>query len=169
MVDWKKLLYASLGVTVISYLLSWLYTYARAKIPALADGIATVTFSAVDVNVGKQVLSGIDTSLAGRFLGAHLGAFGGFQQWILLFVSAAAIITIGMYVNKLFDLGKSENSKFAFELTLGAAVLGVILGYASPTLGYFGTVLAMLIYFTIVAGIYSWARNLGAKNILPVV
>lgn len=165
--DWKKILYASLGVTAISWLLSWLYKYAQAKIPAIANGIATVTFAAVDVNVGQRVVSGVDTSVAGKFLGAHLGAFGGFQQIILLFISAIAIIVVGMYVNKLFDLGKSENSKFAWELTLGAVAIGLVFGYLSPSLGYLGTAVAYGIYFLIVSGVYSLARNWGLKNALP--
>lgn len=172
--DWKKIAWSALGVAVISYLLSWLYNLAKVKIPALANGIATITFAAVDVNVGQQILAGVDTSVAGKFLGAHLGAFGGFQQWALLYISAIAIIVIGMWVNKLTDLGKTENTRFAFELTLGAIILGLGFGSISPSISVskagaaIGTALAMLAYFAIVALVYAQIRNLGAKNVLPV-
>lgn len=166
--DWKKIAWSALGVAVISYLLSWLYNLAKVKIPALANGIATITFAAVDVNVGQQIQSGVDTSVAGKFLGAHLGAFGGFQQLALLYISAIAIIVIGMWANKLTDLGKTENTRFAFELTLGAATIGLIFGYLSPSVKVIGTVVAYLIYFAIVAFVYAQVRNLGAKNVLPI-
>ena len=174
--DWKKIAWSALGVAVISYLLSWLYNYAKVKVPALANGIATVTFAAVDVNVGSRISSGLDTSVAGKFLGAHLGAFGGFQQWILLFISAFAIILVGMWINKGLEMGKTENSKFAFELTFGAVAIGLVFGYMSSGAGGIaltapaaaaGTAFAYGIYFLIVAAIYSGLRNAGAKNVLP--
>lgn len=166
--EWKKILSAAMGVALISLLLSWLYSMLKLKIPALANGIATITFAAVDVNVGNRIQSGVDTSVAGKFLGAHLGAFGGFQQILLIFISAFAIILIGMWINKFFDLGKTDNTRFAWELTLGAAAIGILFGYLSPNVSIIGTVVAYGIYFLIVSFVYAQVRNLGAKNVLPV-
>ena len=160
--DWIKNLKVALGVAVISWLLTWVYSFFK-------GGIANITFAAIDVNVGKQIASGLDTSLAGKLIGSMIGAVpAGLQTFILLFVSALAIVILGRWVNEqLGNQGKTPNTRFAFDLTIGAVLVGLVLGLISPSIGALGGVVALGIYFLIVAGVYSLLRNFGAQNFLP--
>jgi len=169
--DFMKILRVALGVSVIGWLLTWIYS----MLPFAKNGIATISFAAIDVNVGQQIQQGIDTSFAGKYIGSLIGSVPvGLQTLILLFVSALVIIGIGTWLNKqIGDFGKTPNTKFAVDMTIGAIVVGLIIGFMSgtstlrPSLAALGTTLALLIYFLIVAGVYNLLRNFGMKEVLP--
>lgn len=169
--DLMRVLRVAFGVSVVGWLLTWIYSL----LPFAKNGIATISFAAIDVNVGQQIQQGIDTSFAGKYIGSLIGSVPvGLQTFILLFVSALAIIAIGTYLNKQFgDFGKTPNTKFAFDLTIGAIVVGLAVGFMSgtatlrPSLAALGSALALLIYFLIVAGVYNLLRNFGLANVLP--
>lgn len=163
--DWKKLAWASAGVAGVSYGLSWAYG------KFFAGGIANLTFAItpVDINVGKQIASGLDTSLAGKLL-SYLGGNipSGVQPVLMLLVAAFLVVLAGVFLNEqLFNIGKTANAKFAFELTLGSVAIGLIAGYLSPSIGAIGTAVSMLIYFVIVVAVYNLLRKIdGVDNVL---
>jgi len=169
--DFIKMLRVALGVSVVGWLLTWLYSI----LPFAKNGIATISFAAIDVNVGQQIQQGIDTSFAGKYIGSLIGSVPiGLQTFILLAVSALVIIGIGTWLNKqIGDFGKTPNTKFAFDMNIGAIVVGLVVGFMSgtatlkPSLAALGTALAVLIYFLIVAGVYNLLRNFGLKEVLP--
>ncbi len=98
----------------------------------------------------------------------------GLQTFILIFVTSLLIITFGGWFNRqIGDRGKTPNTKFAIELTIGSIALGLVVGLMSgtatlkPSLSALGTALAVFIYFLIVAGAYNLLRNFGLKEVLP--
>ena len=171
MADIMKMLRVALGVAAVSWLLTWFYSTLKFA----QEGIATISFAAVDVNVGKQISAGIDTSFAGKYVGSLIGSVPvGLQTFILLLVSAVIIVGVGTWINKqIGDFGKSENTKFAFDMAIGAIAIGLTVGFMAgttglkPNLAALGTALATLIYFLIVAGAYSLLRNFGLREVLP--
>ena len=165
MVDYKKTAMAAVGVTAISYGLGWVYN------KYFADGIATLTFSAVDVNVASQVKAGIDTSLAGKLLG-YLGGVipvGGTMNALLtLFVASFLVVMLASFIADKIAVGKTETTKFGVSMAVSAFVIGLVAGSVSPSIGSLGAGIAMLIYFGIVAFIYSALRNVdGLKDLVP--
>ncbi len=172
MADIMKMLRVALGISIISWLLTWLYS---SLLKFMQGGIATISFSAINVNVGERIKQGIGTSFAEKYIGSLLGSVPvGVQTLILLFVSALIIVSVGTWLNRqIGDFGKTPNTKFAFDLSIGSIVVGLLVGFASgtatlkPSLAALGTGLAVFIYFLIVAGAYNLLRNFGAKEILP--
>lgn len=162
----KKVLLAAAGVAGISYLLGWVYKY-------FPEGIANLSFSAVEVPVRAQIKAGIDTSLAGKLLG-YLGGVipqdGIISAIIGLYVAAFLIVWLGSFISERIDIGKTDTIRFAVGMTLAAGIIGVVMGYMSPSIGAVGTMLAMLIYFGIVSLAYASARNIeGLKDFFPVL
>lgn len=165
MADIKKIAMAAVGVGLISWLLGWLYkTYFK-------EGIANISFSAVEIPVKAQIQSGVDTTLAGKLLG-YLGGVipqgGMVMALVTLYVAALIIVWLGSYISERINLGKSENMKFALSMTLAAVLVGIVVGYMSPSIGSTGTAIAMLIYFGIISVIYSVARNIQGVRELPI-
>lgn len=171
MADLMKLLKVALGVSVVAWLLTWLYS---SILKFLGTTIATISFSAIDINVGNQISSGINTSLAGKYIGSLIGSVPvGLQTFILLLVSAVIVVALGNWINKqVGDFGGSENQKFAVDLTFGSIAVGLIVGFmsggVSGATGSFaiGAGIATLIYFLIVAFVYGMLRSLGLKGFL---
>lgn len=169
MADVMKLLRIALGVSIVSWLLTWVYAkFVPAK------GLVTISFAVVDVNVGNQIKAGFDTTLAGKLLSSMIGAVPvGIQTFVLLFVASLIVIAVGSWLNKQFGpFGKTENMRFAFDLTLGATLVGLIVGYLNQqgnplSIGWFGTGAAMLLYFAIVVAVYNGLRKLGLNEMLP--
>ena len=166
MAEFKKIAIASVGVAGISYGLGWLYKF-------FPEGIANLSFSAVEIPVREQIKAGFNTSLAGKLLG-YLGGVippgGIIAALVTLFLAAFAVVWLGSFISEKITFGKTETVKFAVSMTLAAAVIGVALGYMSPAIGTLGTMLAMLIYFGIVSFVYVGARNIeGIKDFFPAL
>jgi len=165
MVDYKKSAMAAVGVTVISYGLGWVYS------KYFADGIATLTFSAVDVNIASQVKSGIDTSLAGKllsYLGGVIPVGGTMNALLTLFVASFLVVVLASFIADKITVGKTETTRFGVSMAIAAGVIGLIVGSISPSVGSLGTGIAMLIYFSIIALIYSALSNVdGLKDFVP--
>lgn len=170
MADFMKMLKVALGVTIVSFILTWIYSkFVPAK------GLVTISFAVVDVNVGNQIRSGIDTTLAGKLLGSLIGSVPvGVQTFVLIFVASLIVIGIGSWLNRQLGgpYGKTENTRFAFDLTFGTIAVGLLVGWMNKagnplSIGAVGTALALFIYFIIVAGVYALLRNWGMKDFLP--
>lgn len=165
MVDFKKAAYAALGVTGISYGLGWAYN------KFIADGIATITFSAVDVNVANQLKAGVDTTLAGKLLAYMQGVIPQGGLWgalLMLFVASYIVVLIGAFIGERIAFGKSDAGRFGIGMGLAAGAAGLFVGSMSVSVGAVGTGLAMLIYFSIVALVYVNLRKInGFGDILP--
>lgn len=164
--DYKKMFWASTGISLIVYLLAMAYK------KFFPGGIANLAFAVtpVDINVGKQISSGLDTSIGGKILGYLGGAIpAGWEPFLLIFVTVFAVMLVGNWLNGYIGLGKTPNSRFAFDLTLGAIGVGLVLGYMSPNIGAIGVAVAMGIYFLIVVMVYNLARKYipSADKILP--
>lgn len=165
MVDLKKAAGAAVGVTAISYGLGWAYN------KFIADGIATLTFSAVDVNVASQIKAGVDTTLAGKLLAYMQGVIPSGGIWgalIMLYVASFLVVLIGGLIGERIALGKTDVARFGIGMGLAAGVIGLIVGSMSVSVGAVGTALAMLIYFGIVALVYVNLRRIdGVRDLLP--
>ena len=145
--DLKKSAWISVGVAGVSWGLSWIYS------KWFAGGIAKISFAVlpVDINVGQQVASGVDTSLAGKLLGYLGGAIpSSFQAFAALFVASFLVVTLGMWLNEQAKLGKSPASKFAFSMAFGSLAVGAITGAFSPSIGWLVGAVTTLFYFVIV-------------------
>lgn len=167
MADYKKIAIAAAGVTGISYALGWVYN------KWFPEGLANLSFSAVEIPVREQIKAGIDTSLSGKLLG-YLGGVipqGGLVgALITLYVAAFLVVLLGSIISERINFGKTETAKFAVGMTLAAAVIGVVMGYMSPSIGAVGAMIAMLIYFGIVALVYVGARSIdGIKDFFPAL
>ena len=80
------------------------------------------------------------------------------------------MVWLGSIISERINFGKTETAKFAIGMTLAAAVIGIVMGYMSPSIGAVGAMLAMLIYFGIVALVYIGARNIeGIKDFFPAL
>lgn len=162
----KKIAIAAAGVAGISYLLGWIYKY-------IPDGIANLSFSAIEIPVREQIKAGINTSLAGKLLG-YLGGIipqgGTIVALVTLYVAALIIVWLGSFISEKVNLGKTETTKFAIGLTIAAGIIGIVMGYLSPSINSLGVAVAMLIYFGIISLVYVAARNIeGIKDWLPVL
>ena len=166
MADFKKIALASAGVAAISYGLGWIYKF-------FPEGLVNLSFSAVEVPVREQIKSGFDTTIAGKllsYLGGSIPQGGVIAALIMLYVAAFVVVWLGSFISERINFGKTETVKFAVGMTLAAVILGIVVGTMSPTIGALGTMLAMLIYFGIVALVYVAARNIeGLKDFFPVV
>jgi len=169
MVDVKKVLLASAGVTVIGSGLSWLY--ARFA-PA---GIANVSFSIlpVDINVKQQIVSGTDTTLGGKIVNLLQGyvPVGGWMEAALtIFLASLVIVLLASLISGWLTLGKSETSRFALSLAVSAGLVGAFLGKIAIGIGSLGLALAMILYYGIIATIYFLLREKTSvgKEYLPL-
>ena len=165
--DTMKYVKAAIGVGIVSWGLAWLYKMVS------PGGIANITFAftPIDVNVGKQIAAGVDTSIAGKLLSTLGGVIpSGIAPYVILFGAAFLVLLAGHWMNSSFvKFGKTPNSKFAADLTLGALGIGLVAGYASPTIGYLGAAIALGIYYFIVAMAYNGLRKFGASEFLPTI
>lgn len=172
--EFRKIAWVSLGVAIISWLLSWIYSRFFPQ-GILNFGLSFSTLPVnVQANVGSQIVSGIDPTLAGRLLGTLNGSLPmGIGAFATLFIAAFAVVWLGTWLNSMFGLGKSENMKFAISLTLGSTVVGLIVGAMSRTpVGQtlaIGTAVTLLIYYLIVVAIYNLARQTEmGRDVLPI-
>ena len=165
MVDIKKAAMAAVGVTGISYLLGLGYS------KFFADGIATITLSAVDVNVAGQVKAGVDTTLAGKlvaYLGGIIHQDGIIGALIVLFVASFLVVLGGSWISERINVGKTDTSRFAIGMAVAAGIIGIGVGSMSVSIGAIGTGLAMLVYYGIIAVVYMWLSRVdGIKNFMP--
>lgn len=165
MVDIKKAAMAAVGVTGISYLLGLGYS------KFFADGIATITLSAVDVNVAGQVKAGVDTTLAGKlvaYLGGIIPQDGIIGALIVLFVASFLVVLGGSWISERINVGKTDTSRFAIGMAVAAGIIGIGVGSMSVSIGAIGTGLAMLVYYGIIAVVYMWLSRVdGIKNFMP--
>lgn len=168
MVDFKKSMKIALGVTGISWGLS--YVYQKFFPAGILD--FSLKFSALPVqvqsDVGAQVASGIDPSIGGKILAA-LGnpSIGMATQLVTLYLAALVVVIAGTYLFDYIGFGKSETTKFAVSMSLGAGLVGLLLGTVSPKIGSVGLGLAMLVYFGIVATAYKFAGDYVGRDIFP--
>ena len=172
MADYNKLFKVSAAVGGTSWVLAWLYSKFA------PGGIAKISFSVlpVDINVGNQIASGINTTLAGKVLGTLGGSIPASITTILtLLLAAAGVVFVGNFLDQQFGISgfvgaKTPNGKFAVKMGIGAALIGMIAGWMSPNIGTIGIVIAMVLYYLIVAIVYNLARKyLGADGFLPAL
>ncbi len=164
MTDFKKIAMTALGVTGVSYGLGWLYN------KFFAEGIATLTFSAINVDVASQIKAGIDTSLGGKLLAYLKGvipAGGTMSALLTLFVAAFIIVWLGGLVRDKINYGKTDNAKFGFGMAIAAGLVGLVTGALSPSIGYLGAALALLIYYSVIALVYTGLRSTEFGKFLP--
>src|SRR3990167_3320213 len=128
MVNLKSAGMAALGVTGISYLLGLGYN------KLLANGLATITLSAVDVPVRQQITSGIDTSLAGKILGYFGGIIPVGDMWLALITMFLASFISGYggaWIGERAALGKTDTMRFGVGMAITAIVVGFLIGSLS--------------------------------------
>ena len=156
MVDYKKAAMAALGVGGIAYGLG--LAYAK----SFPQGIANLTFSAVEVPVRAQIQAGIDTTLAGKllsYLGGVIPQGGMWGALIYLFVASFLVVLGAMYIGDRLTVFKSGNVRFGAGMAVTAGVIGLLLGSMSPSIGSAGVATAMFIYYVFIATLYGLARQ----------
>ena len=172
MVDYKKALYAAVGITGIAYALGWAYnSWFPNGILNLSLKFSTLPVN-VAANVAGQITSGVDTSIAGNLIRTLNGVIpigGQVAAIATLFVASFLVVVLaGFLVEKVSMFGKSETQKFGVGLAVSAFLIGMLAGTTSLALGSLGTGIAMLFYFGIIAVIYSYARTVdGIKDFFP--
>ena len=149
------------GVGVISMGLSYLYGMLFK-----GGGFATVQFAAIDVNVREQITSGVDTGLASKVLGYMSGVIptgGTLGALITVAIAGIIVVMLGSLIRGFgAPDGSTQNMKLLSTLFYGSLVGGFILSYmngAGVALPQIGTVVAMVIYFGVVALVYNGLRE----------
>lgn len=167
MADTKKMLTIAGGVAGISYGLSLLYN--RFFPSGIAKGVVSFSALEVNANVGQNLAQGIDTSLAGtifKYLGISQGVTGGILgQLITIFLMSVFLVYVGNWFSSTFKVGKTPNMRFVIGLTVTSLALGAVVGSISIGLGALGGLVALGIYFLIVAGVYNLARTYLIKQL----
>lgn len=170
MVDYKKWAMVGAGAGFVSWLLAWAYSLIFGQ-----GGAGTVTFVSIgDINVRNQILTGIDTSLASQILntfGGNFGAIAGgaFGALIIAMLGGVAIVLIGRIIYEGLPFAKTPKGKLIAVLLYGSFVGGWLTSFLTKSGGVklpaVNVILAMLIYFGIVAAIFGWLSEseMGSK------
>ena len=169
--DINKTIKVSAAVAGTSWVLAWAYSKFA------PGGIAKISFSVlpVDVNVGQQIASGINTTFAGKVLGVLGGSIpASISTIVTLLLAAAGVIFVGNFLDKQFGLSgfvgaKTPNTKFAVTMAVGAAVIGWVAGIMSPNVGTIGVVVAMVLYYLRVAVVYNLVKDKLGASFLPAL
>lgn len=166
MVDFKKALIASGWVTGIAYGLGFVYN------KFFANGLATLQFAAVDINVKQQIVNGIDTTLAGKVLAYFAGIIPMGEQVAaiaLMYVASLIIVYAGALVAEKFAIGKTDTVRFGVGMGIASALVGLLVGGMSVSIGAMGGFIAMVMYFVIISLAYGLLRTkTGLGNIMPL-
>lgn len=156
---------------ILAYLIGWILS----KI--FEDGIATITFSFIDVDAGQQLRAGIDQSLGAKIMAAVQGipiiSQGFLQQALIVVLSGIGVFIVGrlIAVNTPFPMGKTPTTRLMLAAVYGSVILGLLLGVSLRTLSipvWAGSVAAMIIAFGIVAAIYALLNNKVSKSVFAI-
>ncbi len=167
-VDYKKWAMVGGGVGLISYGLAWAYKFMFG-----AGGAGTLTFSTLDVNVRQQIVSGVDTSLGTNLLNVFGGNFsniagGAVGALLMAVVGSILLVLVGRFVYEYVPWGKEQNIRLIAVLLYGSVVGGWIVSFMSGTGGVkipaLNAIIAMTIYFFIVAVVYNFASKTQAAG-----
>lgn len=166
MVDLKKSLIASGWITGIAYVLGLIYSRL------FANGLATIQFALVDVNVKNQILGGVDTTLAGKILAYFAGIIPlgeGLAAVMTMYVASLIIVYFGALTSEKFAIGKTDTQRFGIGMGIVAVIIGAIVGGMSISIGALGGAIAMLFYFVIIVSLYGLVRTkTGLGNAMPL-
>ena len=162
--DFRKIAGVGASVGLLSLGLGKLY---NAIVPE--GGLTTVSFAIIDVNVGQQISAGIKTDLASRVLGFLSGANIPLPMALITSIIAGIIIVwlgvlaVGFVKGFGLPTGKTAMGQLAAVLFYGSLFGGVVVGLIGnsidSTIPVLGTVIAMLIYYMIVAVVYGFAQG----------
>lgn len=169
----KNVIGLGAGIGLVSWALGRIYGWF---IPE--GGIATATFSTLPldlplgINVKQQVLSGVDTSLAGRLLamlgGGEINVMAGL---IMAIIAGIVVAFVGNFVVKALKgsniplpTGKGSIGKITAIMVYGTIISGVIVGFIDKPINIpaVGFVIALVIYYLIVG----WMYGLVQRNLL---
>lgn len=156
---------------ILAWIIAWIFQKVMPE-----GGLATISFAAVDVDAASRIKAGVDTSLGAKIMSALQGVpiigQSGIYNFLVIIVSAIAIFWVGRTLYNYLPKGKTPVTKLLLVATYGSLVVGIILGLLAKTATaipiWFGTVLATLIAFGIVALVYVGINRKISAKIAPI-
>ncbi len=174
----------TLGLGAAAGLIGWglgrLYSVLipEGGIAAAQFAIPKLPLLPLDINVQRQIIAGVDPSLAGRLLavfgGGEITAMFGLIMAVLAGIAIAFVGTFvvnaikGVRTLSFLPTGKKPIGKITAIMVYGTLVSAVLVGWfdGAVSVPTFGFVIASVIYFLIIGWVYVGLRGLGLKQLL---